>query len=193
MCDTLPSWLREAGDSLPSEIPRNPFEIFGLPAAFEISREELDRCYRQISRKLHPDHASLDQKEQAKELSAKINRLVAELKDPVRRAHLLYSHLSQKSLSLADFKPSGAFLMEMFELQDELEELNFPENEERLLELENEMENRRKQALLGLKTAFENHTGSPDLACLESTLKKELSELAYLDRILNRVGEKLDE
>lgn len=72
----------------------NHFELFGLPARFRFDAGALDRAYRDLQSKVHPDRfAAAGESEQrlALQSSARVNEAYQALKDPVARAQYLLS------------------------------------------------------------------------------------------------------
>jgi molecular chaperone HscB len=83
----------------------------------------LEKKFHELSRKYHPDYfstGSYDEKQKALMMTALLNDAYRTLRDPIRRVEYL--------LSLEGFKPDGskvpkAFLMEMFEINEQMEEV----------------------------------------------------------------------
>jgi molecular chaperone HscB len=75
---------------------RNYFELFGLPARFDVDSTALDRAYRALQTEVHPDRfaAGTDaERRVAMQSAARVNEAYRALKDPVARAsHLLALH-----------------------------------------------------------------------------------------------------
>jgi molecular chaperone HscB len=74
------------------DFSRNYFDLFGLPPAFRVDAEALDRAYRQLQSDVHPDRfagASDAHKRKALQSSARVNEAYRALKDPVQRAQYL--------------------------------------------------------------------------------------------------------
>lgn len=70
------------------------FTLFGLPARYRFDPIDLDRAYRALQSKVHPDrYASADESERrlALQSSARVNEAYRALKDPVGRAQYLLS------------------------------------------------------------------------------------------------------
>jgi molecular chaperone HscB len=70
----------------------DPFARLGLEPGFEVPSDELDRCYFDLQRRLHPDRfATKSTREQAISvaLTADINAAYEILQDPVKRASAL--------------------------------------------------------------------------------------------------------
>ena len=116
------SQLKSAGGpGLPLQM--NYFEVFGLPRILNIDLKALEKTFHDLSRQYHPDYFSTappDERKQALEKTALLNDAYRTLRHPVGRVEYL--------LELEGFKPDGskvpkAFLMEMFEINEQLEEV----------------------------------------------------------------------
>jgi molecular chaperone HscB len=100
----------------------NYFEVFGLPKRLTLDLKALEKTFHELSRKYHPDYfagASADERQRALQMTATINDAYRTLRHPVRRVE----HL----LEIEGFKPDGSkvpqsFLMEVFEINEQLEE-----------------------------------------------------------------------
>jgi len=101
---------------------RNPFDILGLPVAFEIDAAVLRRKLAELAAIHHPDRFvdPLDQADAAERLS-EINQAHRILSDPLSRAQLLISLLGQPGQTDEKALPP-MLLMEMMEVREELEE-----------------------------------------------------------------------
>ena len=78
-----------AGKALTS----SAFELFGLQPAFALDAEALERSYREIQSRVHPDrfaHAGDAERRASLQWTSRVNEAYRTLKDPVQRArHLL--------------------------------------------------------------------------------------------------------
>jgi molecular chaperone HscB len=100
----------------------NYFEVFGLPKRLILDLKALEKTFHELSRKYHPDYfagATADERQRALQMTATINDAYRTLRHPVRRVE----HL----LEIEGFKPDGSkvpqsFLMEVFEINEQLEE-----------------------------------------------------------------------
>ena len=101
----------------------NYFEVFGLPRILNIDLRGLEKSFHELSRKFHPDHfttSTPEEKQQSLRMTALLNDAYRTLRQPVRRIEYL--------LNLEGFKPDGSkvpksFLMEVFEINEQLDEL----------------------------------------------------------------------
>ena len=101
----------------------NYFEVFGLPRVLSLDLKALEKTFHELSRKYHPDYfttAPAEERQRALQMTAALNDAYRTLRHPVRRAE----HL----LEIEGFKPDGSkvprsFLMEVFEINEQLEEV----------------------------------------------------------------------
>ena len=101
------------------------FTQFGLPRQYPLDRASLDSAYERLSLEHHPDFfatAPEAEKLQAERMAAGINEGYQVLSSDAARAKYLLGLLSAGRTLDSEALPPG-FLMEMFELQEEVEEL----------------------------------------------------------------------
>ncbi len=106
---------------------QNHFELFGLAPAFALgaeAAEALERSYREIQSRVHPDrfaHAGDAERRASLQWTTRINEAYRTLKDPLRRAqHVLELHGVDVQLETSTQMP-GDFLVRQLELREELE------------------------------------------------------------------------
>jgi len=107
------------------ELQQNHFEIFGLPAAYEIDRQALAARYRELQQEFHPDRfAAKSEREQrlSMQYAAQINEANNTLKDPVARAAYLLQ-LAGVEINPEQTTADGEFLMQQMILRERLEEV----------------------------------------------------------------------
>ena len=104
---------------------KNHFELLGLAPAFALETGQLDRSYRDIQSKIHPDrfaHAGDAERRASMQWSTQVNEAYRTLKSPVQRAKYL---LELNGVDVA-FESNTAmpadFLMEQMELRENLEQ-----------------------------------------------------------------------
>ena len=137
---------------------KNHFELFGLPATFDIDTDELAVRYRELQRRIHPDkfaNASDQDRRLSLQMTALINEGFQTLKDPIRRGRYL---LSLRGIDLGDETDTTmdpAFLLEQMELREELEEVRQADNpHKQLAELANRIEQRLQDKIGQFRRAF---------------------------------------
>jgi len=93
--------------------------MFGLPRRYHIDTDEIDRAWRAISRKVHPDRfvaRPAVERRMSLQWTASLNEARRALRDPIRRAWFLATGVPnppERSGGLLD----PDFLEEVFELQ----------------------------------------------------------------------------
>jgi len=105
------------------------FGLFGLDRRWRVDRGEVERRYLELSQQHHPDNAvgqSAAVQRAAMERSSHINAAYRVLRDPVLRAEYLVK-LGGVDLDSSDPRtgaphPTQAFLLEMIDLRERLEE-----------------------------------------------------------------------
>ena len=104
---------------------KNHFELLGLAPAFALETGQLDRSYREIQSKIHPNrfpHAGDAERRASMQWTTQVNEAYRTLKSPVQRAKYL---LELNGVDVA-FESNTAmpadFLMEQMELRENLEQ-----------------------------------------------------------------------
>src|ERR1044071_8234701 len=113
-----------AGKALTSSRLQTHFELFGLPAAFGLDRQALDKAYHEIQSRVPPDrfaHAGDAERRASLQWTTRVNEAYRALKNPVQRAsHLLELHGVDVAFETNTAMPAE-FLMEQMELREALE------------------------------------------------------------------------
>src|SRR5690348_17617864 len=128
------------------------FELFGLPRAFSIDMSSLEKAYRDIQSRVHPDRFALagDAERRASlQWTTRVNEAYRALKSPVQRAsHLLALHGVDVAFETNTAMPQE-FLMQQMELREALESAVAEKDSAELGKLQNrlaeEKENLEKQ------------------------------------------------
>ena len=104
---------------------QNHFDLFGLSPLFSIEGEALERSYREIQSKVHPDrfaHAGDAERRPSLQWTTRVNEAYRTLKDPVQRArHILELHGVDVAFETNTAMPPE-FLMQQMELRETLED-----------------------------------------------------------------------
>jgi len=106
-------------------LKKNHFELFGLDLVFALDMDRLDRAYREIQARVHPDrfaHAGDAERRASMQMTTRVNEAYRTLKSPVQRAKYL---LEMNGVDVA-FETNTAmpreFLMRQMELRELLEQ-----------------------------------------------------------------------
>lgn len=158
------------------------FELFGLPAAFSLDQEMLEKAYRDIQSQVHPDrfaHAGDAERRASLQWTTRVNEAYRTLKSPVQRAkHLLELHGVDVAFETNTAMPPE-FLMQQMELREKLEEA------------------KDARALDGLRSGLQE-----DFRALEKTVAETIdakqdyraaADLVRKLQFLHRLDEEIDE
>ncbi|XP_067644038.1 co-chaperone protein HscB homolog [Eurosta solidaginis] len=104
----------------------NYFELFNLPSSFSLEQQELTRRFRQLQTLVHPDKFSnkttREQKNSA-DWSALINKAYKTLSAPIERGQYILK-LQGQQMPQDNSALDKAFLMDMMERNEQVEEAN---------------------------------------------------------------------
>jgi molecular chaperone HscB len=104
---------------------QNHFALFGLAPAYALETEALERSYREIQSRVHPDrfaHAGDAERRASLQWTTRVNEAYRTLKDPVQRGkHLLELQGVDVAFETNTAMPSE-FLMQQMELREALDE-----------------------------------------------------------------------
>ena len=132
-----------------SSLSANYFELFDLPVSFDIDKEKLVRCYRDLQSVVHPDkyvNASEKERRLAMQKAVQINEAFQTLKNPLSRAIYLLHLQGIDSKDSDAAAMDGEFLMTQMELREELAEIqDFDALNAFLSSTEKQMQNLIKQ------------------------------------------------
>ena len=161
---------------------RDYFQLFALPAAFDLDLAELAERYRLLQQKFHPDRFSggtASEQRVAAQVSAEINAGYTTLRDPVRRAGYLLERLGKEKERLERQPVASEFLFKQIELREALQAL--PEND-------HEARGQLQQDIKGLFdaeiNAFREHMASEDVDAASTAWV----HLLYLNKLRQEVG-----
>lgn len=108
-----------------ADLGKNYFELFGLPAAYDLDLADLASRYRELQRRFHPDRyatAPDSERRLAVQMTAQINAAYQALRDPVARGRYLLGLKGVGTDEETDTRMDPAFLMEQMELREALDE-----------------------------------------------------------------------
>src|SRR5256886_9380412 len=101
------------------------FDLFGLQPAFAVDEKRLERAYREIQSRVHPDryaHAGDAERRASLQWTTRVNEAYRTLKNPVQRAsHLLELQAVDVAFETNTAMPAD-FLVQQMALRESLEE-----------------------------------------------------------------------
>lgn len=165
------------------------FGALGLPRRLALDVAELERCYHEASRALHPDRfqtAAPREQELSLAASALVNRARRTLRSPVTRGRY-WLELHGDRLGEDNKRVPAAIAAEVFETQEKLEELRAAGSgpaadslRREVHALHDELALRLRAQTDELEARYGAWDGNGDLG----ELKRRLSEIAYLTTLL---------
>jgi molecular chaperone HscB len=166
----------------------NYFEVFDLPKILGIDPGMLEKKFHELSRKFHPDYfttGSTEDQQKALTMTSLLNDAYRTLRHPVRRVEYL--------LELEGFKSDGSkvpksFLMEMFEINEQVEEVKSGSaSPEQIAAVRSDIENRTarfetqiEQASAEWDRLVSSHASDLELKAQLSKLTEILSASSYI-------------
>ena len=159
----------------------NYFEVFDLPKILGIDPGMLEKKFHELSRKFHPDYftaGSSEDKQKALAMTSLLNDAYRTLRHPVRRVEYL--------LELEGFKSDGSkvpksFLMEMFEINEQVEEVKSGSaSPEQVAAVRSDIENRATEFDSQIARASAEWDRLVSAHAPEAELKAQLSKLTEI-------------
>ena len=158
---------------------QNHFELFGLAPAFAVEADALERSYREIQSRVHPDrfaHAGDAERRASLQWTTRVNEAYRTLKDPVLRArHLLELQGVDVAFETNTAMPSD-FLMQQMELRESLEGATQKKDSSRLDLLRKDLGKSRSSLQQQIAEAID---AKKDYAAAAALVRK----LQFLDRL----------
>lgn len=97
------------------------FSLFGLPQRFGFERAALDRAFRELQMRVHPDkfaHANDAEKRLSMQWATQVNEAYQTLRDPLRRARYLLSLRGVETEEETNTAMAPEFLMQQMEWRE---------------------------------------------------------------------------
>ncbi len=129
---------------------QNHFELFNLPAKFEIDLPSLDAAYRDVQGRVHPDrfvNATDAEKRVAMQWATRANEAYQTLKNPLKRARYLVELNGIDLQTESNTAMPMDFLMQQMEWREALGEARAAKDAEALDELDAQLKRERKERL----------------------------------------------
>ena len=107
------------------EFSRNHFELLGLPVAYAVDAEALDRAYRELQGRVHPDRfatAGETERRVAMQWATRANEAYRTLRNPIDRARYLLGLKGFDTGEESNTSMPPDFLMKQMEWRESVEE-----------------------------------------------------------------------
>lgn len=181
------------------------FSFFGLPRKLGLDAAQLEKKFHELSWKLHPDrfhNAAAYEQELSLERTAALNDAFRTLRDPVARVEYLLRLEGVRKEGEVKQQAPPDLLEEVFELNEELEELRTAKRSGRdareLAELRHRLEKTREtfqqklnNVLAELTAQFVAWDLGGDLTALER-MSEILNRHSYIRNLVRNVTEELE-
>ena len=171
-------------------LSENHFQIFGVPARFELDLAALEARYRELQREVHPDRfAGASQAEQrvSMQLATRVNEAYQTLKSPLKRAeYLLKLQGVDPEFETNTAMPAG-FLADQMERRERLGEAADAADWEKLLALSSSL----RLDLDSLLGRIERQLDAGDWGEAAATLR-QLKFLEKFGEEIDAVEERMD-
>ncbi|WP_394847519.1 Fe-S protein assembly co-chaperone HscB [Pendulispora brunnea] len=165
----------------------DPFATLGVERRYDVDLRALEKTHRELSRALHPDKhvGAAAGKREALSRAVEVNAAWRILRDPVKRAEALFSIHGVPVGETNEPKSSPAFLIEVLEQREALDEAKQARDLARVHELAESIEARAQAVQDALAEAFSS--AGADREKLGPHVGK-LGELRYFRRFLEEVS-----
>jgi len=103
----------------------NHFELLGLQPRFRLDLAQLERSYREIQSRVHPDkfvHASDAERRASVQSATQVNEAYRTLKNPIARARYLLAQLEVDVQTESNAAMPAEFLLEQMQWRESVEE-----------------------------------------------------------------------
>ncbi|MGA9524384.1 MAG: Fe-S protein assembly co-chaperone HscB [Myxococcaceae bacterium] len=177
--------------------PRAPgathFDVFGIAPGYDVDLPALEKQYRDLSLKLHPDRftqAVARERRLSLEQTAALNEAWRVLKDPVRRAfYLLRLHgvNLEEEQAAERAKMPMEFLEEVMELREALAEAAAEKDLGKAQQMAGDVEKRRKASLEEAVARLRTLQQDPKDEAARTKASNALGRVRYFSRFLEEV------
>jgi molecular chaperone HscB len=163
------------------------FELFGVPAGYDVDERALHRKYLSLTRTVHPDmvgQASPEQRQQALAISSEMNRAYETLRNPVARAEYLLS-LSGDAAAAEGRLVSPELLGEVMTLREEIEQAQADEASIALERLREQVGGRQRDCMEQIATLGRTlKEGKPETRV---NLREQINAVKYWNNLMERL------
>jgi len=174
--------------SMTHEFARNHFELLGLPVSFAVDPAALERAYRDLQGRVHPDRfacASEAERRVAMQWATRANEAYRTLRNPIERARYLLGLKGFETGEESNTAMPPDFLMQQMEWREAVEEGRRARDAQALERLRGEIHGERGEMHSLLARALGGERNY-DAGC--SLVRK----LRFLDRIEAEIDDALE-
>ena len=161
------------------DFTRNHFELFGLPVAFAIDLQRLDRDYREVQGHVHPDRfaaAPESERRLSMQLATQANEAYRTLREPLLRARYLLALKGYDTAEEDNTSMPADFLMEQMDWREQAADARAARDAGALKALRASIDARRAAMHADLGKSL-GSTGNYEAACML------VRKLRFLDKL----------
>lgn len=171
------------------------YELFGIPRSLNISLDDLQKRYYELSRQLHPDRFMRKpeaERQRALDMSSALNDANRTLKDPIKRAQYLLKLEGFEIGEQGSKDVPPELLEEVFELNMALEEMRGGDDSARpqLEAAETNFTRMLSEVDQQLQSLFERYDSGPQRETL-AEIRGVLNRRKYIQNLLGEVNTEL--
>ena len=165
------------------------YQIFAHPIQYEISQQHIDTLYDELMLALHPDYhtqgSPLDQI-LSMEHTTLLNDAKETLSDPFKRGKYLLNLFCPLE-SFLDVNPPQSFILEMFDLQEKIDEIEHGGGsyQQTIQAVEQQMQNINQELVISFEQLCNNREDKLIIATIKENLGKYKFLLNLKTRLLN--------
>jgi molecular chaperone HscB len=167
---------------------QNHFELFGLPAAYAIDGDRLDKAYRDIQAEIHPDrfaHAGDAEKRLSMQWATRVNEAYQTLRKPFERARYLLQMHGVDAMDANNTTMPSDFLMQQMAWREALADALASADLAALHALEQELRVHARDLQDELALGIDQRQ---DWLAASETLRK----LRFMDKLLEEIDSALE-
>jgi molecular chaperone HscB len=178
--------------------PPNPtqsyFGVFALKPGFNVDHNQIESLYRDLQQQFHPDRfatKSPTERRYSMEHVTKLNEALRTMGDPLSLALYLLQLFGHSVESGSNHPSDPAFLMEVMELREALEELDMSQDDasDALDAMRGDVEARCVSEISELDTLFAGYFIDKQAGTLD-TVAKIVDRLRYHNRFLEELDQR---
>ena len=166
---------------------RNHFELLGLAVSFAVPADALDRSYREIQARVHPDrHATATDADRraAMQLATQVNEAYQTLKNPLKRAIYLLQLSGIDVLAEHSTAMEPAFLMQQMEWRESIEDARAARNAALLAALREGLDAEKRERFARLESLLGSQALQP--------AAEAARQLLFIDKLEQEIGDGIE-
>ena len=166
---------------------RNHFELLGFAQSSAVPGDALNRSYREIQARVHPDRfaaASEAERRVAMQLATQLNEAYQTLKNPLKRAIYLLGLKGVDVMSETNTAMEPAFLMQQMEWHENIEDARAARSAARLEILRAELESEKRARFGRLEALLESAALMP--------AAEAARQLLFIDKLEQEIGDGIE-